>query len=101
FAPYPANQPVFEHWNGRQWKSVASPHIANSGAMRSVVGISAKNVWAAGEGNGAAVLEHWDGKAWTFVPGYTQGLTVLESIAASGPSDIWAVGEFLNPIVGL
>jgi len=100
-APYPNNQAVFEHWNGKIWNAVSSPYIYNNGEMNSVVALSKNNVWAAGEGNFAAVLEHWNGSSWSFVPAYTQGLTVLKSIAASGPNDIWAVGEFLDPIVGL
>lgn len=100
-ARYPENQPVFEHWHGRKWKAVASPYIANGGTMYSVVGLAKNNVWAAGVGNFAAVLEHWDGRAWSFVPAYDQGVAVLNSIAASGPNDIWAVGEFLDPNVGV
>jgi hypothetical protein len=69
--------------------------------MYSVVSLAKNNVWAAGVGNFSAVLEHWDGNAWSFVPAYDQGVTVLNGIAASGPNDIWAVGEFLDPIVGL
>lgn len=100
-APFPNNQAVFEHWNGKKWRIVPSPYIYNGGDMYSVVAISRNNAWAAGVGNFSAVLEHWDGTRWSFVPAYNQGVTVLQSISASGPNDIWAVGEFLDPIVGV
>jgi hypothetical protein len=93
---HPTRQAVFEHWNGKQWSIVTSPRIYGYGEMLSVVMIAKNNVWAAGDGNYAAVLEHWDGKSWAFIPAYDQGLTVLNSLAASGPNDIWAVGENLD-----
>jgi hypothetical protein len=100
-APYPNNQAVFEHWNGKKWTAVASPHIANNAEMLSVVMISKNNVWAAGDGNFSAVLEHWDGHTWSFVPAYNKGVTVLNSIAAAGANDIWAVGEDLSTGVAM
>lgn len=94
-APYPNNQAVIEHWNGKKWSVVSSPYVYNNAELLSIVALSRNNVWAAGEGNYAALLEHWNGKVWSFVPGVTYGgLTILNSIAATGPKDIMAVGEF-------
>jgi hypothetical protein len=87
-----------EHWNGKKWSVVATPYIANGGVLEAIHAISHDDVWAAGEGNYAAVLEHWDGTAWSFVPGLTMGgLTFLNAITASGPNDISAIGESFDP----
>lgn len=92
---YPNNQAVIFHWNGKKWSVVSSPYVYNNAELLSIVALSPNNVWAAGEGNYAALLEHWNGKEWSFVPGLTYGgVTVLTSIAATGPNDIMAVGEF-------
>jgi hypothetical protein len=84
-APYPNNQAVAEHWDGKKWSAVATPYIDNPGELLSVVAISSNNVWAAGEGNFPAILEHWNGTSWSFVPAYTYGLTSLTSIAPRVP----------------
>jgi hypothetical protein len=86
-------QPLFEHWNGKKWSLVQIPDIMYGGEMYSAVALSSDNVWAAGDAEFEAATEHWNGKSWSFVPGYSYGVTSLRSIAASGPDDIWAVGE--------
>jgi hypothetical protein len=95
-APYPNNQAVAEHWNGKKWSAVPTPYIYNNGELLSVVAISSNNVWAAGEGNFSAILEHWNGTSWSFVRAYTYGLTILTSIAATGPNDIMAIGSYYS-----
>ncbi len=94
-----------EHWNGTAWQIVASPSFATGGdgvqnTLNAVVALSTTNAWAAGThtaANGAFVtlVEHWNGSAWSVVPSPSPSATanVLNGIAATGPSDIWAVGD--------
>jgi hypothetical protein len=88
-----SSQPVFEHWNGKQWSVVGSPYLGYGGVMNAIYAFSSNDVWAAGEGDYEAVLEHWNGTTWTFVPGYSYNLTFVNALSGSGTSDLWAVGE--------
>jgi hypothetical protein len=94
------NQALVEHWDGKRWKAVSTP-FEPDGQLLSVVGLARNNVWAVGQGNGNALIEHWDGKAWSVVNNSSgsnpSALTTLWSVSASGPNDIWAVGEYDNP----
>lgn len=61
------------------------PH---DGAMRSIWGSSATDIWAGGD---EGLLLHYDGTSWSSVPsGTTDPLVALWGTA---PDDIWAVGE--------
>jgi hypothetical protein len=92
FSVFP-NAALIEHWNGKKWSVAYSPSIPYGAELNAVVAISAKDVWAVGEGNDESLTEHWDGKQWSYVSDVTQGLTFLQSVAASGPDDVWAVGK--------
>lgn len=94
------------HWDGTQWRQVASPNQTSpsgtvySQALESVVALAANDVWAVGYyrvGNTAHPLVlRWDGSVWSIVPapdGPT-GDGWLHSVAASGPNQIVAVGEY-------
>jgi hypothetical protein len=90
------------HWNGRQWKQVASPNVLGRGnELSAVAAVGRDNVWAVGgpgDGKrGQPLAEHWTGYRWQIVPvhsGYpnynTQNLT---SIAALAANNIWAAGQ--------
>ena len=43
----PAPQPLFEHWNGRAWREVPGPYVADAN-MRGIAAMSSADVWAAG-----------------------------------------------------
>jgi hypothetical protein len=58
--------------------------------LRAITGISASNVWAAGD---ASAVVHWDGTAWTAGTVPAPSNTVLWSISAGGGS-IQAAGQF-------
>jgi len=68
--------------------------------LNGVVAISANNIWTVGSrfvnGPGDRMLvKHWDGASWTSVisPNVGTQANTLHGVAASGPSDVWAVGE--------
>ena len=100
---------VAEHWNGTSWSIVHSPSIGSSSStratdvgFRSVVAISANDVWAvgygdSGNGNIVTLIEHWNGKAWNIAPSPDghYGQNVLYGVAAVSADDIWAVGSDL------
>lgn len=56
-----------------------------------------KALWSFGPADAIAVGDNgmirWDGKAWSIVPGGDGGLEGLSSLWASGPNDVWAVGQ--------
>lgn len=104
------------HWNGKKWKSVATPNPAGAGSDEQNVsdGVfcsSRSNCVAVGyglSGSGAYVSQalRWNGRRWTSVSlpqpggkrsgdyGYLQGITCLTG------SDCWADGGYLNSVGG-
>jgi hypothetical protein len=96
-------------WNGTQWTEVPTPNVAQppgspspfySQALRSVTALGPNNVWAAGYylvGNSYRTLVlHWNGLQWSIVssPNGPTGDGLLNGIAASGPAEVLAVGEY-------
>jgi hypothetical protein len=74
-------------------------------ALNGIAAISQNDAWAVGTrlvtGPGQQTLiKHWDGVSWTSVisPSANAGnyTSNLRAIAASGASDVWAVGEYNN-----
>jgi hypothetical protein len=93
--------PLIEHYDGSSWQRVGTPDL-KSGALYGVVAVAADDAWAVGgipsgkNGNKAALILHWDGSRWrraddmgSIAPG-----TILYSVSASGPGDVWAVGRY-------
>lgn len=98
---------LIEHFDGTRWSVVPNPetvfdsfgteHVISP--FTSVAAISATNVWAAGPdaGTGQAIFEHFDGSSWSLVPSpQTSSHMYLNALAASGPSDVWAVGRMVG-----
>jgi hypothetical protein len=95
--------PLIEHWDGVSWKQVPCPIPANGGQFTSVSATSPTDVWAVGftggDGSGdtgqQTLIEHWDGTAWTQVPSPNPpgGVNFLKGVAATSPTDAWAVGN--------
>ena len=92
------------HYNGTAWSIVKTANTAEPTALKGVTAISANNAWAVGNSfNNVhdtsatvadhAVIEHWNGTAWSIVasPG-----TLLASVSAASPTDIWAVGSGID-----
>ena len=100
------------HWNGSTWSEVASPNPRNTAdaanQLRSVVAISADNVWAVGTYDNLqtghqdrTLTMHWDGSSWSIADSPTPGATAqLTAVAAplkppaATAEDIFAGGFF-------
>jgi hypothetical protein len=75
------------HWDGASWSVVSHPGI---GTLWGVVGISADDVWAGGDGGKL----HWDGEEWSLFP--SVGPSIIQDFAAISSGDVWAVGSRTN-----
>jgi hypothetical protein len=90
---------VIQHWDGKKWSVVPSPHPGNLSLLFGVRAVAANDVWAAGfyynsAGNSQGLIEHWDGKKWTVVPIPNPGSTnnELHAFAVVSAKDIWVAG---------
>jgi hypothetical protein len=99
--PNPSYQTLVEHWNGTEWRAVASPNPASAtNWLRAVAAVSSHDVWAVGqqapqgEGPQQTLIERWNGKAWRVVKSPNAGTAggVLIGIAVVNKDNIWAVG---------
>jgi hypothetical protein len=86
------------------WTGVppASPGTIDN-TLTSVTVLSPCDAWAVGFDIGASavdesLIEHWNGASWTVVPSPNPGShgTILKSVRAISPTNIWAVGNFSN-----
>ncbi len=94
------------HWNGRKWARVKSPNPGILGVfLGSVAATSAHDAWAVGEfasgsGQDRTLILHWNGRAWAREaspnPGGSTSGDVLEGVAATSGSNVWAVGNYTN-----
>jgi hypothetical protein len=98
-------QTLIEHWNGTTWKQVPSPSPGSVGnEVGAVSAISASNAWAVGSYahfHGPSIVYHtlieaWNGTAWKTVPSPSPGSSTnyLLGVAATSPSNVWAVGLY-------
>jgi hypothetical protein len=66
-----------------------------------VVALAPNDVWAVGYKGVVefeTLVEHWNGSSWSIVPSPNPfSSSILSAVAASGASDIWAVGRTRNP----
>jgi len=94
---------LLEHWDGTTWRMVPGARLPKRhgldefASLYGVAAISSSNVWAVGyrsSGGLDPLIEHYDGVSWRIVPGASPGRTdsYLSAVAATGPSDVWAVG---------
>lgn len=85
------------HWDGTNWRHVASPNIpGGANQLSGITAISANDIWAVGGAGAAPLAIHWDGNAWSVVP--IQGNNGLSSerltaVSGTASNDIWAVGQ--------
>lgn len=104
--------PLIEHWDGKTWTVVPSPTktLTPMGwirivALNAVSVVSARDIWAVGEGSPGAfgpnadVTEHWDGSSWTIV-NVTSRVGNPNGIEALGPGDVWVSGLGLTHFDG-
>jgi hypothetical protein len=97
-------QPVIERWNGTAWKVQKSPTL--HGVLFGVTALSASDAWAVGDYyNGTTeqtLIEHWNGTVWKVQtspnPGGSISTAELGGVAATSPTNAWAVGYYANPM---
>jgi hypothetical protein len=96
---------LIEHWDGTAWKQVPSPSPDTSSkggpTLAGVAATSATDAWAVGnyynptKQETLGLILHWNGTAWKQVASpnpSTVGLDNLYGVAATSPSNAWAVG---------
>jgi hypothetical protein len=76
---------IVAHYDGHEW--APAPSGTTEENLTSVWGTSPTEVWIASD---KGTIFRWDGKSWTRANEIKD--TVLLSVWASGPNDIWAVG---------
>jgi len=81
------------------WRRIDVP-VQGEGWLNDVAVISPSDVWAVGTGSppdGTPFALHWDGTRWsgpTSGPdGYRGYAGSLDTVSATGPSDVWAAGD--------
>ena len=89
-------QPFVAHFDGTSWHSVATPTLSGGGALNDVVALSATNVAAVGQSNGAPLILHWNGTSFTrdSTPAFSNPF--LTGAVAGGPNSVWAIGYSFN-----
>jgi hypothetical protein len=89
------------HWNGAAWSKVAHPDPGAGGALFAVTALSRADAWAVGSSCGPhhcatsrTLILHWNGSTWSKVASPSPGTgSDLADVAATSPSNAWAVGE--------
>jgi hypothetical protein len=96
----PYERTLIEHWDGSGWERVPSPNPSHRYNWLHDVDVAGPDdVWAVGgylvaQGIQIALTLHWDGTSWTTVPvSQPPERNDLDSVAALGADDAWAVGE--------
>ena len=101
-------QTLIEHWNGTTWTQVPSPNPSPAPFTNQLAGVaatSASNIWVTGDYISSAhghptrtLLEHWNGTAWAQVPSPnpSSSYNVLDGVAATSASNVWAMGFYLT-----
>ena len=105
---YDRHGALIEHWNGRAWAVQASPEL-RTGELMAVTATSSRNAWAVGYHHVDAgdltvsrpLVEHWNGMAWKVqktpnARSFTSLNVQLSGVAATSPSNAWAVGYGIN-----
>lgn len=93
----PGDRPLFLHWNGIRWSTMASPRKTSNSQIDSISAASARDIWAVGSyGDTAdhALIEHWNGTTWRIVtaPARPAGQVVIDSVTALSARSAWAAG---------
>ncbi|MGI8839657.1 MAG: hypothetical protein ACR2F8_02555 [Caulobacteraceae bacterium] len=95
------------HYDGKAWSAIPSPNVGRqANALHHVAVAATGQAWAVGYAiDETAFVSHtlilaWDGAAWRVVPHPADPgvAAVLFGVAAHSASDVWAVGEYEQPI---
>jgi hypothetical protein len=102
-APTSNFRPLIMHWDGRSWRRVPVPSIANESSLLAVSGTSPDDVWAVGSWTqslhhtGEALILHWNGKKWRLARSAGSfKVSQLIAVSARSATDTWAVGDSGN-----
>jgi len=89
------SQTLVEMWNGKAWRIVASPSLANEDNLLLAVDcVSATWCIAVGETESGGLIERWDGRAWTIATHPTaEQPNSLSSVACTSKTACVAVGS--------
>jgi hypothetical protein len=98
------------HWDGTNWKSVATPNVGEgTNKLNAVLALAPNDVWAVGFSTPVAppkqaatltLIEHFDGTRWVVVPSPNVGpksayqSNRLLGLTANSANDIWAFGSY-------
>jgi hypothetical protein len=98
------------HWDGTNWKSVATPNIGEgTNKFNAVLALAPNDVWAVGfftpleppkQAATLTLIEHFDGTSWAVVPSPNVGPNSayqsnrLLGLTANSANDIWAFGSY-------
>jgi hypothetical protein len=93
------------HWDGTAWSVMDSPDPGTTWqSLSAVAAVSAQEAWAVGSYYVGLHLYpfvlNWDGTSWTVDPSPVpnpENFNHLYGVSADSPSDIWAVGDFVDP----
>jgi hypothetical protein len=98
------------HWDGTNWKRVATPNVGEgTNKLNAVLALAPNDAWAVGFSTPVAppkqaatltLIEHFDGTSWAVVPSPNIGPNSanqsnrLLGLTASSANDIWAFGSY-------
>ena len=98
------------HWDGTNWKRVATPNVGEgTNKLNAVLALAPNDVWAVGFSTPVAppkqaatvtLIEHFDGTSWAVVPSPNVGPSSanqsnrLLGLTANSANDIWAFGSY-------
>jgi hypothetical protein len=98
------------HWDGTNWKRVATPNVGEgTNKLNAVLALAPDDVWAVGFSTPFAppkqaatltLIEHFDGTSWAVVPSPNVGPNSrnqsnrLLGLTANSANDIWAFGSY-------
>lgn len=90
-------RPFAAHLSGTSWQTSSPPVPAGEAYFTAVDGTSSRDIWAVGhEAQGKpALTTHWNGAAWRLVgnPLQSLGNNVIDSVAVTGTTSVWATGR--------
>jgi hypothetical protein len=98
------------HWDGTNWKRVATPNVGEgTNKLNAVLALAPNDAWAVGFSTPVAppkqaatltLIEHFDGTSWVVVPSPNVGPNSanqsnrLLGLTANSANDIWAFGSY-------
>jgi hypothetical protein len=99
---------AFAYWAPRAGPGQPGTGQPLAGTLDGVAAVSATDAWAVGyvqlpsksSWNDRPLIVHWDGSSWRQVQAPTipnpEGFGELQSVAATSPDDVWAVGDTMS-----